>query len=177
MLIVLLGEIRPGADVADVPMIPAVYSGYAIFYGGSTSASYTIEAFRASEGRNFLWGMQTGYADGWILAENQVDKLEYSIRLAELRTANADFFMDGELVEEIQNLAKADALKVVWKIWGPEVEVSVPPVMATRWRNPSGAELVAVANFSDRRQPFDGGAENLRMSLSPGEIRLVKSDE
>jgi hypothetical protein len=161
----------------DVPMIPAVYSGYAIFYGGSTSASYTTEAFRAAEGRNFLWGMQTGYADGWILADNQADKLEYSIKLAELRTSNSEFFIDGELIEEIQNLAKVDALKVVWRIWGPKVEVSLPPVMATRWRSSSGAELVAIANFTDRRQPFDGGAENLKLSLSPGEIRLIKSDE
>lgn len=158
----------------DVPMIPAVYSGYAIFYGGSTSSSYTTEAFRASEGRNFLWGMQTGYTDPWILAENQSEKLDYVVRLAELRGANMEFFIDGELVEEVPNLAKADALKVVWKIWGPKVEVSVPPVMATRWKAPSGAELVAVANFSNSEQPFDGGSEKLRLSLAPGEVRLVK---
>lgn len=158
----------------DVPMIPAVYSGYAIFYGGCTSSSYTSEAFRAAEGRNFLWGMQTGYADAWILAEDQRAKLDYSIRLAELRSANMEYFIDGELLEEIPNRAKVDMLKVVWRIWGPKREVSLQPVMATRWRSPSGKELVAIANFSDKTHPFDGGEEKLKFTLAPGEVKLVK---
>lgn len=158
----------------DLPMIPAVYSGYAIFYGGQTSSSYTLDAFRATQGRNFLWGEQTGYTDAWVLKDENKEKLDFLIRLAEVREANAEFLIDGELMGEVGNRADAGVLDVVWKVWGVETHVKLPPVMATRWRSLDGKELIAVANLSNCPAPFDGGRKDLVFTLGAGEVRVVK---
>lgn len=158
----------------DLPGIAAIYSGYLATMACSAAPEYTIEAFRATQGRSFLWGCQCGWLSSWIVQEKQRDKFDYLLKLAIIRQAALDFFTDGELVGDVANRAETPRLKFKWKRWSKDIDVEMPAVQATRWRNPAGKELVAVVNYSSERQRFDGGSGVGTCDLEPGDVRLIR---
>ncbi len=157
----------------DIPLIPAIYSGYCQTFGCRTSPSYTIEAFRAAQGRSFLWGCQPGWEREWILEGKFAPRFEYLIRLAELHLKEREFFCDGELVGEVTNLAETPILALKWQRWGKPINANIPAVQAVRWRSLAGKELVAICNYAETGQRFDGGAGVGMHELAAGEVKLV----
>lgn len=158
----------------DLPAIPAIYSGYLVTMACSATPDYTIEAFRAVQGRSFLWGCQGGWLREWILEERQRDKFDYLVKLAVARQGATDYFSDGELIGDVANRAEMPHLKLKWKRWSKPIEVEMPAVQATRWRNPAGEELVAVVNYSSEPQRFDGGPNIGACDLEAGDVRLLR---
>ena len=163
----------PNTDY-DIPIIPAVYSGYCTTFACRTQPDYTMEAFRAAHGRTFLFGGQGGWEMEWILEDAHAAKFEYMVRLAQIRRTALDFFADGELLGMVPNRKPTSPLKLKWELWGRPLETELPPVMATRWRNPVGREMVAIVNFTDREESFDQGKPYEAIVLAPGEIRLLR---
>ena len=163
----------PNMD-SDVPLLPAIYSGYCTTFACRTNPNYTMEAFRAAQGRTFLWGGQGGWEQEWILLDHYAAKFDFLVKLAEIRGGALEFFSDGELLGEVKNLAEAPTLALKWERWGKPIDVKFPAVQATLWRAPSGAELVAIVNYSDKPQTFDGGTACPRQELAPGEVKLVR---
>ncbi len=158
----------------DVPLIPAVYSGYIETFACIATASYSMEAYRAVNSRALMWGNQGGWCTPGILKDAHAEKFEYLVKLAQIRGKNLEYFSDGELIGEVVNKASAPMLNLKWIRWGSMIDQRVPAVQAMRWRSPAGKEMVVVSNSSDNEQPFDGGEDRLRFKLAAGEIRIVK---
>jgi len=159
----------------DVPLLPAVYSGYmSPFACRTVESTITDQAFTAIQARSFLWGTQTGWERSWILDDKYRHRLDYLIRLAVLRRSALDFFADGEFLGEVENRLNPAPLKLKVFRWRHLIDTEFPPVMAARWRNPSGAVMTAVANATDEVQRFDGGTAALKLELKPQEIRFVR---
>ena len=158
----------------DVPLTPAVYSGYMSPYACRVGRETSEAAFYALQARSFLWGTQTGWEHPWILEEKYRPRLDYLIRLVLARRSALGFFADGEFLGPVENRVKDAPLAVKVYRWGRELDAAFPSVMAAKWRNPRGETMTAVANVTGERRTFDGGEKALRLSLEPFEIRLVK---
>ena len=158
----------------DIPLTPAVYSGYMETFACSSSAWYTMEAFRAVNARSLIWGCQGGWCRAEMIADAQTEKFEYLVKLVQIRRENLEYFSDGELMGEVENREPVPVLDLKWNQWGQRIDAHVPAMQAMRWRSPAGREMVVVANYSDKELPFDGGEDGLRFKLAAGEIRIVK---
>ena len=158
----------------DIPLLPAVYSGYCESFGCRTAPSYTMEAFRAAHGRSFLWGCQPGWESEWIFEKKYRDRFEYLVHLAELRATAQEFFADGEYVADVDNLSDNKMLKLTWLRWGKPMLAEVPAVQATLWEAADGSRMVAVANYSDAPRKFSCKYLGAPIDLKAGEVRLVK---
>ena len=137
----------------DVPALPAVYSGYAVYFASPMSPKDDFAAFRAAQGRSFLWGCQLGWNQNWILDAKHHDHLEYLIRLGTLQKAAKEFMVLGELMGEVPNATRTSTFTTTWN--NPYAhDVTLPDVQATLWKKADGDLLLAVVNYSDKRQTF-----------------------
>ena len=158
----------------DIPLTPAVYSGYIETFACSASAWYTMEAFRAVNARSLIWGCQGGWCRAEILTDAQTEKFEYLVKLVQIRRQDLEYFSDGELMGEVKSKEPVPMLDLKWNQWGKQIDARIPAMQAMRWRSPAGKEMVVVANYSDKELPFDGGEDGLKFKLAAGEIRIVK---
>lgn len=156
----------------DIPLMAAVYSGYQNCFACSAKPSYDLPAFRATEGRAFMFGVSVGWLNQWVLADDKRDHFEYLVKLCEVRRANLDFFCDGELIGEVKNEIAAPTLTLDWIWWIHPVKAMLPAVEAYRWRARDGREAIAVCNYDSQSHDFaaDGIA---RVTLEPGAVRMI----
>ncbi len=137
----------------DIPALPAVYSGYAVYFSSPMSPKDDFAAFRACQGRGFLWGCQLGWNQNWILDAKHQDHLEYLIRLGTLQKAGKEFMVLGELMGEIPNAIPTDSFTTTWN--NPFAhDVTLPVVHSTLWKNQNGDLMLAIVNYSTKRQTF-----------------------
>ena len=113
----------------DVPLFPAIYSGYMVHYGRPVPLELPAdEAFR-EYARTLAWGE----AFGWIIPAVPLQRERFCSRIrliydmACLRRDNSDFLVWGSLEDELRPL---DA---------------VSDVYGTVWRNADGTKRCAVA--------------------------------
>ncbi|MBR4900867.1 MAG: hypothetical protein IKZ46_07990 [Victivallales bacterium] len=137
----------------DVPAMTAVYSGYAIYFTSPMYAEDDFAAFRACQGRDFLWGCQLGWNHEWIMDAKHNDHLEYLIRLGALQKAAKEFMVLGELLGEVPNAVETESFTTTWHLRSPH-NVTLPSVQSTLWKNPQGDLLMAIVNYSDSYQTF-----------------------
>lgn len=162
---------------ADVPALPAVYSGYTTAFAASATAADDYVSFRALQMRSFLWGAQVGWLGPWLLDEEHREHLELLVRLGEMRCAHKDLLVAGELVGEVPNTVRGSPVDVVWHYSGVRT-ASLAPVQAMLWRASDGVgETLVVANLADGERMFRGCLKNgdvVTAELTPGEIKFVK---
>ena len=160
----------------DVPVLPAVYSGYIRWIGSPQDADVSFESFQAVQVRDVLWGVQPGWMSGWILEEQHRKRLDCLVRLGELRRNHREWFDEGTLIGEVGNEATNAPLSVSWKANGKQQPTAeIPPVAAVVWENRSGVRLLAVGNLADRESLFRGtppGGGEVTFALAPGEVKL-----
>ena len=137
----------------DVPAMTAVYSGYAIYFTSPMYAEDDFDAFRACQGRDFLWGCQLGWNGEWIMDTKHTNHLEYLIRLGSLQKAAKEFMVLGELLGDVPNTVQTEPFTTTWHLRTPH-NVTLPSVQSTLWKNPQGDLLMAIVNYSDNYQTF-----------------------
>ncbi|MCR5381909.1 MAG: DUF6259 domain-containing protein [Lentisphaeria bacterium] len=137
----------------DVPAMTAVYSGYAIYFTSPMYAEDDFDAFRACQGRDFLWGCQLGWNGEWIMDAKHNNHLEYLIRLGSLQKAAKEFMVLGELLGEVPNYVATPDFTTTWHLRSPH-NVTLKSVQSTLWKNPQGDLLMAIVNYSDSYQTF-----------------------
>lgn len=145
----------------DVPLLPAVYSGYTLYFTSPQSSADDLDAYALAQGRDFLWGCQLGWNHEWLLEPAHADKLALTLELSRLRLAAKDFMVFGELLDEIRPLEPLPVQTVTWNRRQPH-SASLPVVQGTLWRSRSGELGVFLVNSSDRPQA-------IRYALRPGD--------
>jgi hypothetical protein len=160
---------------ADVPLMPAVYSGYMTPFACRLGEEVSDQAFYAMQARSFLWGAQTGWERPWILADKYRHRLEYLFKLAGKRREALGFFADGEFLGIVENQVGYEPLRFKVMRWSRMLDAEVPPVMAAEWRSPSGRRMTAVANATTVPRRFE--AQGASVELAPLEVAFVEAGE
>ena len=158
---------NPRGDT-EIPLMTAVYSGYTLYFS-SPAYSMNPEAFRMTQGRDFLWGCQQGWMGAELLDPTHRANAEYLRRLARQRLAAKEFLVYGELLGEVRPTAAPDVQEATWGGWrGSTKPAALPAVLGTVWRSRDGRGAMALANLSDTPQRFAFRFEPSAWGLSKG---------
>ncbi len=136
---------------SDIPLLPAIYSGYTIYFSSPQAREDTLEAFCAAQGRDFLWGCQLGWNDGWILEEPHRAKQEFQYELCQYRARAGEFFLYGQLLDELKLDGEIPHLQHIWNRSVAHT-ANLPVVMGTIWRAPDGSEAIFLINAGAEAQ-------------------------
>ncbi|MBT3288016.1 MAG: hypothetical protein HN380_11775, partial [Victivallales bacterium] len=126
----------------DVPVLPAVYTGYTIYFTSPQDPKDNLAAFAMAQGRDFLWGCQLGWNSNWLLAEANREKLDFMIRASQVRLAAQKFMVHGQLLDEIRPTEPVPSMTVTWNRRTAH-PATLPAAQGTIWRSLDG-ELAAV---------------------------------
>lgn len=121
----------------DVPVLPAVYSGYTLYFTSPQDPKDDLGAFALAQGRDFLWGCQLGWNSNWLLDPAHNDKLDFMIRASQMRLAAKDFMVYGQLLDEIHPTQPVPSITVTWNRTKPH-PATLPAVQGTLWRSLDG---------------------------------------
>jgi len=135
----------------DIPLLPAIYSGYTIYFSSPQDAGDNLDAFCAAQGRDFLWGCQLGWNSSWILEENHRAKQKFEYELCRYRAAARDFFLYGQLLDELRFENEVPYMRHTWNRSRAHC-VNLPAVMGTVWRAPDGRDAIFMVNVSGTAQ-------------------------
>ena len=138
----------------DVPLLPAVYSGYTTYFSTPTKAFLDTElSLRTQHGRDFLWGDVIGWNPEWILGKKHAADLEFDLMLAAHRYATRDFMAHGELIGDIRPVESVPLFNVTWFNRSPH-EATMPAVQGTVWEAIDGRRCAYILNYMDSVQAF-----------------------
>ncbi len=155
----------------DVPLLPAVYSGYTVYFTSPQAAQDSLDAFCAAQARDFLWGCQLGWNDPWILQEAHREKQRFQYALCRYRQAAKDFLVYGQLLDEVRPVNAVPEAAHLWNRTQPHT-ARLPAVMATLWKDDRGRLAVFVVNTSGVPRPFAFTLEPQRWLKARGPWRL-----
>ena len=152
----------------DVPLFPAVYSGYATVFGSNLGKYAGADSLFAVSARATIWGVAPGWNEAWIVDKGYEKHAEGLYACARVRQAASEFLARGFLERDVKFLEDPGTTPVAWssKRGSKDLDVTgtMPAVMGTRWRNVAGtAEAVALVNVSGYAKTVsfrvaDGGA-------------------
>ncbi|MBO4344615.1 MAG: hypothetical protein J5833_02595, partial [Victivallales bacterium] len=167
----------------DVPLLPAVYSGYTTYFTSPQEATDTLVAFRAAQGRDFMWGCQIGWHYFDILTDAHKEKFDFSMRLAKLRLATKDFMVFGELIGEVEPLNTIPIINMTWGYRTPHT-ATLPAVQSYQWADGNGRRCLYIINYSDSVQRFEfnlpklsSGKVALRRVNGAGTVPMAVADD
>ena len=159
----------------DVPVLPAVYSGYTVYFSSNESEKDSLDSYCVQQGQDFLWGCQLGWNDTWVLDDAHKEHLAFTLRLCRERIAHREFFLEGELMGEIPMPPDLPKVEVRWKRRGnycDGMRFRMPAVRGALWRDRNGRKCVFLVNISDDAQTFTYcyGAMRKTVSISPRSV-------
>ena len=175
----------------DVPMLPAVYSGYTVYFSSPQDAKDTLDAYCAMQGRDFLWGCQLGWNSNWPFNAAHKEHLAFTLRLCRERLAHKDFFVYGELLCEIQLCGALGeralpggsrccaSIPTIQGTWNrkPACGFTLPAAMGTLWRARDGRRLACLVNVSGQELRVTcqlGGTDGERqLTLAPRSVTSI----
>ena len=143
----------------DVPFYPAVYSGYAVYYGTEIHWKDSDAARFALSARTFVWGVANGWIPGYEV-ENPAFRSHADIyyAFARARKAARDYLVYGSLLDELRPLEKLPTCSYTWhrteKDRGKATYTqSLPSVLGTVWQSAAkGRRAVVAVNVSSQPQ-------------------------
>lgn len=168
-----------GHSFDDVPMLPAIYSGYTVYFSSVSDPKDSLDSYCAQQGRDFIFGCQIGWNDPWILDDEHAEHLKFVERLSRERIAHRDFFLTGELMGELPTPPDMPTVDVKWNRIGmyySSTPFRMPAVLGAEWRDHKGERrYVVLVNISGDEQTFSygEGANRKTVKLPP---RSVSSD-
>ena len=144
------------ASGEDVPFFPAVYSGYAIYFGTRQSARKAFDPTFAMMAREFTWGVVNGWSDDWYPNRWGTEKrtAEAAYAFAKARERNRDVFVYGTLEDELRPLEPLEKRLFVWEqTWNKRSSTGeVAVVTGAWWTDRNGRKTLAAVNITDERQ-------------------------
>ncbi len=137
----------------DVPLLPAVYSGYTIYFTSPQDSKDDLDSFVMAQGRDFLWGCQLGWNGTWILEDRHRAKAEFLGQLCQYRLAAREFLIYGQLLDEVRPTRPVPHRTAVW-YRRTRHTATLPAVMGTLWRAGDGSLAVFMVNCDSEPHEF-----------------------
>jgi len=165
----------------SIPILPAVYSGYTMYFGSAEAAlGLSNEQWPIELGRDFLWGCQNGWFGFNLFNTENTQKKAYLRTLAQARVAGIKYLAEGELLGLIDDGSRSDYQDVPWlqgSIWKGEdgtlgiviANYRTTPATLAMSFNPLHYALASPAGYR-RIQLHPAGSEPV--ALPPGNIAL-----
>lgn len=95
-----------GIRADEVPFYPAVYAGYAIYFGNYQSLKDDPNAFYAYQMRDFSSGVLLGWLDRWNVTSTEFTSHQQCLTTcARTRRAASEFMIYGTLEDELRFLS------------------------------------------------------------------------
>ena len=157
----------------DVPLLPAVYSGYTIYFTSPQSGDDDLDAYAQAQGRDFLWGCQLGWNGTFMLAEPHREKLAFMLQASRLRVAAKKFMLFGRLLDEIRPTEPVPPMTTTWNRRKPH-PATLPSVMGTIWRSLDGELALAMVNTCGEPRTFAYTVNPRALLAKPGASWLVE---
>ena len=143
-----------GNDPKDVPLLSAVYSGYALYFGSAQSRKDSFDSYCALLSRMFLWGIQLGWNAAMLTDKGKEEYAPFTHKLCRARLENLDCFLHGELVGELIPVGEVPMVGVKWERDNVGV-FKVPAVMSSVWLSDKGECRAFIVNISGEEQRFE----------------------
>ncbi|MBQ9367184.1 MAG: hypothetical protein IJT83_05335, partial [Victivallales bacterium] len=137
----------------DLPLLPAVYSGYTTYFTSPQNKNDDLDAFRLMQGRDFTWGCQIGWNHEWIHDDAHRKMFDFSMDLAEHRLALKDFMVYGELIGDVKPLCEVPMMTVTWGYRKPH-SATLPCIQGKLWKDNADGFCQVIVNCSDDYQEF-----------------------
>ena len=156
----------------DVPLLPSVYSGYALYFGSVESKKDSLDSYCALQARMFLWGFQLGWS-GILLEKGREEFASFTRELCRARLENLDSFLYGELVGELIPVGEVPMVDVKWE--NRDVcEFKAPAILSAVWLSGKGERRAFLVNISGKEQrfefKFDPNGETHSVTLPPRSV-------
>jgi len=162
----------------EVPMMTAVYSGYALYYASPHTTGQGMQSFVMAQGRDFVWGSQLGWMDPNIPEPYR----GYLKKLGKFRVQTRKFLTCGEFVGQLtpaavseitgsseEAIRKREAavpkVSAVWPLWDSPKIATMPAVLSSVWKSEDGHLGLFIVNLSEEKRTF-------RYSFDPGKYGL-----
>ena len=184
-------------ETEDVPLLPAIYSGYTTYFGSPASKNDSFRSFAVIQQRALLWGIQPGWSQAWLISKKQF--AEYLGTVGKLRLKLLTYLTFGEYLGDLP-LQKIPVQEDTLHYTGPSGtvrKIQTPATQTAIWKNQKGNLLFLLANATGLTQTVreeikcpagkhtikvDGIADNvahgdnfsLCLTLKPYEIRYVE---
>lgn len=158
----------------DVPLHPALYSGYTVYFGSSQSLRDPIESFYRVQAQAFVRGVVPGWHDRYNVTSPEFARQQkYIGDIARFRRCARKFMVYGFLDNEVRMLDEQKKIPCkVEQIWRPQYSAvwMMPDVFGTVWTNLDGATAVIVANAASEKRTvrFKSPAPALRVRSVEG---------
>ena len=154
----------------EIPLIPAVYSGYAVLGGARVEKIDSIEAMRAKVTSRFLAGYQTGRC----MFDNQIgtsERLAFFKQIVRLRANHTKFLSYGTMLRPPKLLGEPGQVTVdKWHVLSNADPLSsCDAVSLAMWRSPDGEIALFAVNTSDGEQTVEFNAVEV-----PAEWNTIK---
>jgi len=166
-----------GNNPNDVPLLPAVYSGYALYFGCSQSRNDSFDSYCALQARSFLWGCQLGWNGTILMDKDKEEFVPFTHKLCRTRLENLDCFLYGELVGELIPVGEVPMVDVKWER-DKVGEFKVPAIMSAVWLSDKGERRAFIVNISgDERRfeyKFTPNGETHSVTLSSRSVMVCK---
>ena len=143
-----------GNDPKDVPLLPVVYSGYALYFGCAQSRKDSFDSYCALQARMFLWGIQLGWNAARLTDKGKEEYVPFTHKLCRTRLENLDCFLYGELVGELIPVGEVPMVDVKWERDNVG-EFKVPAVMSSVWLSDRGERRAFIVNISGEERRFE----------------------
>jgi len=138
----------------EVPLMQAVYSGYANTFGNLESKCDSIGAWSLIQGNSFVWGVTPGWNKPRLLLEaGQETELALSVNTAKYRMAATEYLVYGELVGEVPITETTEVTKNVYRFndeacTAPIDTITSRTAIGSIWRTADGNNLgIVVMNL------------------------------
>jgi hypothetical protein len=142
----------------EVPFFPAVYSGYAIYFGSEENMCDSDETFESWQYRQFAWGVLPGWFDRWDIGESRFNRQrEMIVRLAKIRRVAEDYMVYGMLEDEVRFTdplkEKEYPMNYLWRPTAWPSKVHMYDLHGTVWKSrKDGSRAIVVANASSNER-------------------------
>jgi len=134
-------------DPYEIPLIPAVYGGYAVLFGSGLHLETQPTSATVSLGRSFLWGTAHGWTQYAIEIKRQHTRLLLR-QLVQLRRQLDDFVIYGRLLPPPPTTGPVGEIKLdAWNVFGSLRPVeTVDACETTMWQSDNGRRVLLVLN-------------------------------
>ncbi len=175
------------AEASEIPLIPAVYSGYVVQHGAGLDRQTRPTSSVVALGRNFLWGTSFGWTQ--FAAELRRNYTRLWLRqLVQLRIQLDDFLIYGQMIHPPAYASPAPQIALDdWYVHGKKRPgASVAAYETTLWQARDGRRALLVVNYDTHKHSiefkrsdlFSNGRLTQAKLLSPSQgVSIAEKDD
>lgn len=147
-------------NVTAIPMVPAVYHDYTIFFSAWVG-KFDLEEENATGylvkfGQAFVWGVKAGWNQATFLSQykNNEIALASSVKCYRAYSQAKKFLLYCRMLREPKVTGQTPNTKFKWYVsWRSNFyNVDTPPVLASAWEAPDGSKGIVLYNTSVQPQ-------------------------